>query len=139
MQAQGSLLNNSFQPKELRNFGYLFVFIFSLFALWPLFKGAPLRLWPLVLAVLLFLVTQFSPQSLAPVYKTWMAFAAITERVMNPLIMGVIFYLMFTPIALVLRILGRDALRMRLNPEAKSYWIRRETKRDCGPGMKFQF
>ncbi len=124
---------------EQRSFGFLFAVIFSVLGVTALYRGQGLKPALFCVALLCAGAAQWLPQLLVRPYRLWMGFARVLERFMNPLMMGVIFYGMFTPLALVLKILKRDSLRLKLDPKAKTYWIHRSNNRDCGPGMKFQF
>lgn len=126
--------------KAERSFGLLFAVVFSVIALGPLVKGHDARLWALPVAAVFLAAAYVAPAALRPLNAAWMAFARILERVMNPLIMGVLFYLLFTPMGLMMRLAGRDPLNRRLLPQAKTYWLPRTAeRRRPGAQMKFQF
>jgi hypothetical protein len=94
-------------------FGLFLPWLFGvLYPLWPWLVGGVLALWALV-----------APSSLAPVYRNWMRFALLLNRVTTPLIMGVIFFLLFTPVALIKRILGNDAMARKFDNSAASYRV----------------
>jgi len=83
------------------------------FPRWPWILGGGLAIWGII-----------SPSTLEPVYRGWMRFGLIMNRITTPIILGILFYLVITPIALVMRVFGRDELRLGLNKEAKSYQIK---------------
>ncbi len=89
----------------------------------PLLGGFGWPLWPWVLAAVLALWGLIKPASLRPVYRGWMRFGQLASRVMTPLVLGLVFFLMFLPIGLVMRLVGHDPLRRRLDPKAASYRI----------------
>jgi len=66
------------------------------------------------------------PKVLAPLNKLWMKFGLLLHSIVNPLVMGLLFFLTITPIALFFRASGKDQLRLKLDPAARSYWIVRE-------------
>lgn len=68
------------------------------------------------------------PVVLKPIYIIWMSFAVVMGFIMSHVILGIVFGLVFTPAGLVMRLLGKDPLKERIDPDAKSYWIPRERK-----------
>lgn len=101
-----------------RSFGWTFTGVFAL--------GAFFYPWVLALAALTALVTLIRAQWLAPLNRAWMKFGELLHRVVSPLVLGVMFYGLFTPIGLVMRIAGRDAMKRRFEPQAPSYWVKRD-------------
>ena len=79
------------------------------------------------------------PRLLAPANRLWMKFGLLLHRVTNPLIMGLLFYLTVTPTALIMRALGKDPLSLRLDPEARTYWIDRDPPGPSAESMTDQF
>lgn len=109
-----------------RFFGLTFFIFFLLIALWPLLWDRPLRPAPLGIS-LAFLATAFiRPALLAPLNKLWLKFGALLHAITSPIILGVMFYLVIMPIGLLMRLAGKDFLRLRFDPDTPSYWIRRE-------------
>ena len=111
--------------KGLRDFGLLMaaviVALFGLFFPWLFERGWPL--WPWALAAAFVLPALLAPGSLRPVYRGWMRFGLFMSRVMTPLVLGIVFFLIFTPVALVLKVIGKDAMRRRLDPAAPTYRV----------------
>jgi len=79
-----------------------------------------------ILAVVFFLPGLLAPAILRPVYALWMKFAAILAWINTRIILGLTFYLVFTPIGLILRLLGKDLIKQKWDSKAKTYWIERE-------------
>ncbi len=79
------------------------------------------------------------PAILAPLNKLWFRFGLLLHKVMTPLIMGLLFYGLFTPLGLLMRLFGKDPMRVRDTPEAQSYWIEREPSAAVDNHMKNQF
>ena len=122
-----------------RSFGIVFAAEFAIIGLAPLIGGGGIRFWSLGVA-LAFLVTSFvAPEILGPLNRAWAKFGMVLHHVMNPLIMGLIFFLAVTPIALVMRLMGKDPLRLRLDRDAKSYWIERTPPGPAPETMSQQF
>jgi hypothetical protein len=96
------------------------------------------RLWPWtsVAAVLFLLVAWLRPASLHPLNIVWLKLGLVMHRIVNPIVMGLLFYGTIYPTGLVMRMRGRDLLRLKRDPSAASYWIARtpgpapETMRD---------
>ena len=121
-----------------RNFGGVFAAAFLLFGLWPLRHGRPVRLWCLVLSGTLFVVTLAWPTLLHGPNRIWTRCGILLGRVVNPIVTGLLFYLVFTPTAVVLRWMGKDLLRLARDQNAKTYWIQRNAAEDLSD-MRNQF
>lgn len=122
-----------------RIFGLAFAAVFTVAALLPLAFGSPPRWWALVVAAGFALVATLRPRLLAPVSRWWGRSANVIHGVVSHLLMGLIFYLVITPTALVLRAIGRDVLRRRFDPSTDSYWIHREGQPESDSDMRRQF
>ncbi len=122
-----------------RTFGIVFAVVFILIGLWPMTSGDGLRLWPLGLGAAFLLVALAQPALLKPLNRLWTQFGLLLHRITNPLIMGLMFYLAVTPSALVIRLAGKDPLRLRFDRSATSYWIDREPPGPAPETMKQQF
>ena len=120
-------------------FGLVFSVVFALVALYPLIAGAPIRLWAMGLAAL-FLVAAFAwPQSLSPLNRLWAKLGLVLHRLVSPLALFVVFGFTVLPTGLVLRIMGKDLLRLRFEPGAETYWIERKPPGRADQQMKKQF
>jgi len=108
-----------------RQFGYLFAAVFTIIAFWPLWPlHAPNFYW-LGGAGAWLAVALICPRLLAPLYKGWMKFGHVLGWINARIILGLVFFVLVTPIGLVMRLFGKDPLRMRAKKSA-SYWIRRD-------------
>lgn len=109
--------------KGLRSFGIvtgaMFVAIFGLFFPWLLDLKFPV--WPWVIFGVLGGVGLIFPEVLRPVYYWWMRFALLLSRITTPIILGILFYLMFTPMALVMRMMGKDPMKRKFMEDEQSY------------------
>jgi hypothetical protein len=109
-----------------RAFGFVFTVVFALVAVWPwIFGTGGVRFWAAGVAAALLIVSFAYPRILAPANRLWMRFGLLLHRVMNPVVMGLIFFLTVTPTAVIFRLLGKDPLRLKLDRQAKTYWIDR--------------
>ncbi len=118
-----------------RSFGILFSIIFAVIAFWPLKSLGEIRVWSLVVASIFLLLGLINSKLLYPLNFLWVKFGELIGKVVAPLVMALIFFIILTPIGLFLRLIGKDLLNIKLN-QNKTYWI----KRDKEPGpMKRQF
>ena len=111
--------------KGLREFGLvtggMLASLFGLFFPWLLARPYPY--WPWVLGGALALWALLAPASLKGFHRLWMRFALLLSRITTPLIMGLVFFLVITPMALIMRAMGRDSMAQRFDPNAMSYRI----------------
>ena len=123
-----------------RSFGWVFTGFFGLTAIWPLLRNhGGVRWWAAVVSGIFLVLTLVIPDVLEPLNRLWMKLALLLARVVNPVILGLMFFLIFTPVAFVLRLLGKDLLRLKLDQSASSYWLTRADHGPAGPTMKNQF
>lgn len=110
-----------------RSFGLVFAGFFGLLALLGIYAGHSDR-WPiwLALAAIFAVVAFVAPSLLAPLNRLWTKFGLLLHTIISPIILAVLFFLCILPIGLLMRMFGKDPLRLRLEPETKSYWILRE-------------
>ena len=116
----------SAKPGSERSFGLVFAGVFLLVALWPLVSRASPRLWAIAVAAAFALCAWLAPQVLAPLNRLWFRFGELLHRIVSPIALGVIFFGVITPYALVMRLFGRDELLLRKGSARPSYWVRRE-------------
>lgn len=121
------------------SFGYVFTAVFAIVALWPLWDGAPPRYWSFGVAAVILAVTLVRPALLAPLNRIWFRFGLLLAKVANPIVMGLVFYIAVTPTAYIMRLRGKDLLRLKLDKAARSYWIDREPPGPDPETMKRQF
>jgi len=123
-------MKNKSDIKQLRNFGLMVAGIFAAIGLWPaLIRGDDPRLWALVLASLLVIPALVVPMSLGSVYRGWMTVGYVLGWINTRIILGVIFYGLFTPIGLVRRfLLAKDSMHRRFEPEAGTYRVVRQPR-----------
>lgn len=122
-----------------RGFGLVFTALFVLIGLGPLVAGHPWRPWALIVAALFLGLALLRPSLLAPLNRLWTRFGLLLHRVTNPLLMGLVFFLAVTPTAFIMRLMGKDPLRLRIDRSAKSYWIDRTPPGPEPDTMRNQF
>jgi hypothetical protein len=112
--------------KGLREFGLvtgaIVGVIFGLFFPWILER--PIPRWPWVIFGVLGLMALAIPMALRPVYKGWMKLGLLMSKITTPIIMGLVFYIVFTPMGLIMRLGGKDAMARRLDEKAASYRVK---------------
>ena len=111
-------MNTVLMPSD-RKFGWTFAALFFLI-------GALSHPWMMAVGAAFAVVTLTRAHWLAPLKHAWMRFGELLNRIVSPVVMGVIFFVVFTPVAFVMRLTGRDALARRYEPAAPSYWKRRD-------------
>jgi hypothetical protein len=109
-----------------RNFGFVFTAAFLLFGLVPLRHGRPVRAWCLAVSGAFLLVTIVRPSLLHTANRLWVKLGLLLGRIVNPIVTGLLFYLVFTPAAMIMRWAGKDPMRLRMDKDAKTYWQPRE-------------
>lgn len=113
-----------------RAFGLVIAAFLTLVALAPLRTHRPVRWWVLGVAALLLTAALVRPLWLHPLNRAWTKLGVLMGRIVTPIVTGLLFFLIVTPVALLLRLLGKDPLRRAADPDAASYWIER---RPAGP------
>jgi hypothetical protein len=120
---------NRLQPAKIgseRAFGLVFASFFLLVSLWPLLERISPRVWAIALAALFALCAWLAPQVLAPLNRLWFRLGELLHRIVSPIALGVIFFGVITPFALVMRLFKRDELLLHERSARPSYWVRRE-------------
>lgn len=108
-----------------RSFGTVFFVVFAIIGFFPLLSDGQVRVWSLVIAALFLIPTLFFPSVLRPLNLLWFKFGMLLGRIVNPVVMFLIYALTVVPIGLLLRISGKDLLRLKFTSGEKSYWIER--------------
>jgi hypothetical protein len=125
-------------PKQLRSFGLLVGGIFAIIGLWPLiWRGEGLRWWAMLATAILVLPAVVYPMSLKLIYRGWMAVGEVLGWINTRIILSIIFYGVFTPVAIVMRMRGKDPMRRGWDPNLESYREVREPR--PGTHMQRQF
>ena len=115
-----------------KNFGIVFSIVFLIIALFPLINDGSLRIWSLTVSMVFLFLGLINSKILTPLNKIWFKFGLILGRIVSPVIMGIIFFLVVTPIAFIMRLVGKDLLNLKFNKN-KSYWIEKN-----GPKSKMK-
>ena len=115
-----------------RSFGLVFFVVFFIIGLYPIFYSEDVRVWSLIISFIFLILGFVNSKILTPFNNLWFKFGIILGKFISPLVMGIIFFLVVTPIGLLMRIIGKDVLNLNFNKN-KSYWIERK-----GPNSKMK-
>ena len=118
-----------------RSFEIVFFIVFLLIAIYPLINGGELRLWSLIISIFFFVLGLINSKILNPLNKLWFKFGIFLGKIISPLVMGIIFFLVITPTGLIMRLLNKDLLKLKFN-KTNTYWIE---KTEPKSKMKNQF
>ncbi len=127
------------KPGSERSFGLVFAAVFALIGLAPLRHGEDSHWFILVLAACFAAAGLLVPSVLRPLNIVWFQLGRLMGRVVNPVVMGAVFFLGMTPIGIILRLCGKDLLSLKLDSKAASYWIARDSAAPASQTMKNQF
>ena len=115
-----------------RSFGIVFFIVFLLIALYPITYSEEIRVWSVIISLIFLVLGLLNSKILTPLNKLWFKFGILLGKIVSPLIMGIIFFLVVTPIGLIMRLLGKDLLNLKYN-QGKTYWIEKK-----GPKSKMK-
>ena len=127
------------QGSSDKGFGQVFAGFFGILSALSIWREGAAWHWMLPVAVAFLVIAYTVPHILAPLNKLWMKFGLLLYKVMNPIVLGLLFFVTIMPIGLVMRAFGKDFLRLRLDRNAKSYWIDRSPPGPPPQSMKNQF
>ena len=118
-----------------RSFGIVFFVVFILIGFYPLLKDGNLNIISILIGIIFLILGVLNSRFLTPLNKIWFKFGIFLGQIISPIVMGIIFFLVVTPIAFIMRVLGKDVLKLKKNTD-NSYWIK---KTDLKSKMKNQF
>ena len=127
------------QGSSDRSFGLVFAGAFAAIGLLPLIVGGAIRLWALLVGAIFLLAALVFPAVLRPLNRLWLKFGLLLHKIVSPVVLGIMFFLVITPIGLFLRARGKDPLRLKPNPQSSSYWIERVPPGPAPESIKDQF
>ena len=118
-----------------KSFGIVFAVVFGLIAFWPLIKGNDIRIWALIISIIFLVLGLINSKILTPLNRLWFKIGIFLGNFIAPIVMGIIFFLVVTPTGIIMKLLGKDLIKLKKNNE-KSYWIE---KKNIKSRMKNQF
>ena len=119
-----------------RNFGLVFFIIFLILGLWPITNAEEIRIWLILLAFIFLILGIMESKLLSPLNRLWFKFGMMLGAIVAPIVMGAIFFIVVTPIGIVMSIIGKDLLNKKHDKKKETYWI---TRRTSIGSMKRQF
>tara|TARA_B100000767_G_scaffold238724_1_gene233605 strand:+ start:418 stop:807 length:390 start_codon:yes stop_codon:yes gene_type:complete len=127
--------NNKIKLGSNRSFGVVFFIFFSIVSIYPLLNDNSIRLWSLIVAIVFLILGIANSIILTPLNIIWMKLGMYLGVIVSPFVMGIVFFLVVTPIALIMKILGKDLLNLKMNKK-NSYWVEKD---EVKSSMKNQF
>ena len=118
-----------------KSFGFLFFLVFLTVGLWPFMSSESIRIWSIILSVIFLTLGIINSKILNPFKKGWIKLGELLGRIIAPVVMFAIFFLIVTPIGLLMKLLGKDIINLKFNKKIKSYWMTRKAIKS----MKRQF
>lgn len=126
----------SIEPSSPKSFGVVFSFVFFIVGVYPLINSESSRVWALVASIIFLLLAYIFPAALKLPSTIWFKFGLFLGSVIAPLVMGLVYFTTVLPTGIIMRLLGKDLLKQKLDKNTKSYWI--ECKKPMG-SMENQF
>lgn len=127
------------KPPSERSFGITFAVVFAIVGLVPLLHGGTIRLWSLGISLLFLVLAFVAPSALRPLNLIWFKFGLLLHRIVNPVVLGAMFFIAITPMAFVMRRIGKNLLQLEFDPGAKTYWIVRDPPGPSAESVRRQF
>ena len=118
-----------------KSFGIVFFIVFLLIGVYPLLKGSDLRIWSLIISFIFLALGLINSKILTPLNRLWFKFGLLLGKFISPIIMGIIFFIVVTPIGIIMRLFNKDLLNLKFNKK-ETYWI---DKKGPKSKMKNQF
>ena len=118
-----------------KSFGIVFFIVFIIISLYPLVNQEDIRIWSLVIAFIFFILALLNSKILTPINKIWTRFGLFLGNFISPIVMGIIFFFVVTPIGLLMRLFGKDILNLKKN-KFSTYWIKKTNQKSS---MEKQF
>ena len=104
-----------------RSFGFLFFVVFFIISLWPLKSQGDLRLWAFILSLVFLVLGVLNSKFLTPLNKLWFKFGILLGSIASPIVMGAVFFVVVTPIGVIMRFLGKDLLKLKIYKNFDTY------------------
>ena len=118
-----------------RSFGIVFFIVFLIVSLWPLLNSNEIRIWSLIVSIIFLTLGLINSKALTPLNKLWFKFGIFLGNIISPIVMGIIYFVVVTPIALLLKVINKDVLSLKKTKQA-TYW---KNKEKYNSSMKNQF
>jgi hypothetical protein len=126
---------NSIKLPSNRSFGILFFIVFFLISIYPLVNNDEIKVWPLIIALIFLILGLLNSNILSPLNLLWMKFGIFLGKITSPIVMGIVFFVVVTPIGLLMKLFKKDLLNLKFSNK-NSYWIEKDKIKST---MKNQF
>ena len=126
---------NNIKVGSNKSFGIVFFLFFLIVAIYPMFFDGNLRVWSIIISIIFLMLGLLNSRVLTPLNLLWFKFGILLGRIVSPIVMGLVFFVIVTPTGLIMKFLNKDLLNLKKS-KAKSYWIKRTTLKT---DMKDQF
>ena len=126
---------NNIKISSNKSFGIVFFIFFLIVSIYPLIDGGVLKVWSLAIAIIFLILGLLNSKILTPFNKLWFKFGILLGIIVSPIVMGIVFFIVVTPISIIMKILRKDILNLKKNKN-RSYWIEKSTIKSS---MKKQF
>jgi hypothetical protein len=120
-----SISNIPTDKSSPKSFGVVFSVVFLLFGLHPLINSEGIKVWALIISAVFLLLAFKAPNSLSFLNKLWFKFGILLGSIIAPIVMAIVYFLTVLPTGLIMRLLGKDLLKQKLDKNTNSYWIER--------------
>ena len=127
--------NKKIKMSSNRSFGLVFFAIFLIISIWPLLDDKDIRIWSLIISLIFLILGILNSNLLKPFNKIWFKFGIFLGKIVSPIVMGLVYFLVVTPTGFIMRFLGKDLLKLKKN-KSNTYWIKRS---EIKSEMKNQF
>ena len=107
-----------------KSFGILFFVVFFLYGIWPILSSNEIRIWSLSMGIIFLILGLLNSKLLTPFYNLWIKLGTLLGRIVSPIVMFLVYFVFITPLAVIIRLFGKDLLRKKFN-KSPSYWIKR--------------
>tara|TARA_B100000963_G_C22497946_1_gene612375 strand:+ start:280 stop:660 length:381 start_codon:yes stop_codon:yes gene_type:complete len=114
------------QKNKNRSFGLLFFIVFLALALWLFLKNGEINLYLISIGLIFLVLGLLNSKILTPLNKAWVKLGEILGRIIAPIVMAIVYFLILTPISLLVRLFGKDLIGMKFSNDIKSYWVKRK-------------
>ena len=125
--------------KAGQTFGFTFALVFAYFGFWPVAEGEPLRVWAVVTSGILSTLALAHPRAISPLSRLWDRIGVVLASIIGPLALAGLFFMVVTPIGIVMRKIGKDPLRLDRISNAETYWIDRDPPDPAQDSFRQQF
>ena len=121
------LKNSKIKISSNRSFGLVFFGFFLIVSFWPLLHENEIRIWSLIISLIFLILGILNSKHLTPLNKVWTKFGLLLGKIVSPIVMGIIFFIVITPIGFIMKLFGQDLLNKKYSQNS-SYWINRKDK-----------